>query len=238
MKILNIFFNVVKCIVEYKLKAIALDVDGTITDETRRVCVNAVNVIHRAENEGVPIIFVTGNVICAAKIIAILLGTTGGLVAENGGVIESQGKIKILGNITECQKAYEFLKSKFEVTNVELSDQRVSEVAIERTITEELVKETINDFNVVVYDTKFAIQLTDPSVNKGSSLKMITNDLGIKTDEILAIGDSENDIEFLRVSDVKVAVNNAADELKDIADYITEKSYDDGVAEAIERFIL
>jgi phosphoglycolate phosphatase (TIGR01487 family) len=224
--------------VEYKLKAIALDVDGTITDETRRVCVNAVNVIHRAENEGVPIIFVTGNVICAAKIIAILLGTTGGLVAENGGVIESQGKIKILGNITECQKAYEFLKSKFEVTNVELSDQRVSEVAIERTITEELVKETINDFNVVVYDTKFAIQLTDPSVNKGSSLKMITNDLGIKTDEILAIGDSENDIEFLRVSDVKVAVNNAADELKDIADYITEKSYGDGVAEAIERFIL
>jgi len=224
--------------VEYKLKAIALDVDGTITDETRRVCVNAVNVIHRAENEGVPIIFVTGNVICAAKIIAILLGTTGGLVAENGGVIESQGKIKILGNITECQKAYEFLKSKFEVTNVELSDQRVSEVAIERTITEELVKETINDFNVVVYDTKFAIQLTDPSVNKGSSLKMITNDLGIKTDEILAIGDSENDIEFLRVSDVKVTVNNAADELKDIADYITEKSYGDGVAEAIERFIL
>jgi len=224
--------------VEYKLKAIALDVDGTITDETRRVCVNAVNVIHRAENEGVPIIFVTGNVICAAKIIAILLGTTGGLVAENGGVIESQGKIKILGNITECQKAYEFLKSKFEVTNVELSDQRVSEVAIERTITEELVKETINDFNVVVYDTKFAIQLTDPSVNKGSSLKMITTDLGIKTDENLAIGDSENDIEFLRVSDVKVAVNNAADELKDIADYITEKSYDDGVAEAIERFIL
>ena len=175
---------------------------------------------------------------CAAKIIAILLGNTGGLVAENGVVIESQGRIKILGNITECQKAYEFLKSKFEVTNVELSDQRVSEVAIERTITEELVKETINDFNVVVYDTKFAIQLTDPSVNKGSSLKMITNDLGIKTDEILAIGDSENDIEFLRVSDVKVAVNNAADELKDIADYITEKSYDDGVAEAIERFIL
>ena len=223
---------------KYKLKAIALDVDGTITDETRRVCVNAVNAIYRAENNGIPVIFVTGNVMCAAKTIAILLGTTGGLVAENGGVIESQGKKKILGNITECQNAYEFLKSKFEVKKVELSDQRVSEVAIERTITEELVKETINDFNVVVYDTKFAIQLTDPSVNKGSSLKMITTDLGIKTDENLAIGDSENDIEFLRVSDVKVAVNNAADELKDIADYITEKSYDDGVAEAIERFIL
>ena len=224
--------------VEYKLKAIALDIGGTITDETRRVCVNAVNAIYRAENKGVPIIFVTGNVMCAAKAISILLGTTGGLVAENGGVIESQVKKKILGNITECQKAYEFLKSKFEVKKVELSDQRVSELGIERTLPEKLVKETVKDFNVVVYDTKFAIHLTDPSVDKGSSLKVITNDLGIKMDEILAIGDSENDIEFLRVAGVKVAVNNADNELKDIADYITEKSYGDGVAEAIERFII
>ena len=44
--------------------------------------------------------------------------------------------------------------------------------------------------------------------------------------------------EFLRVASVKVAVNNADSELKDIADYVTENSYGDGVAEAIERFIL
>ncbi len=223
---------------EYQLKAVALDVDGTITDETRRLCVNAVNAIYQAENIGIPIIFVTGNVMCAAKTITILLGTTGGLVAENGGVIELQGRKKILGNMTECEKAYEFLKSKFAVKKVEFSDQRVSEVAIERTIPEKLVKETVKDFNVVVYDTKFAIHLTDPSVDKGSSLEKIVTDLGLKTNEILAIGDSENDIEFLKVAGVKVAVNNADEELKDIADYITEKPYGDGVAEAIERFIL
>ena len=45
---------------KYKLKAIALDVDGTITDKTRRVCINAVNAIYRAENNGIPVIFVTG----------------------------------------------------------------------------------------------------------------------------------------------------------------------------------
>lgn len=223
---------------EYQLKAVALDVDGTITDETRRLCVNAVNAIYQAENIGIPIIFVTGNVMCAAKTITILLGTTGGLVAENGGVIELQGRKKILGNITECENAYEFLNSKFAVKKVEFSDQRVSEVAIERTIPEKLVKETVKDFNVVVYDTKFAIHLTDPSVNKGSSLEKIATDLGLKTNEILAVGDSENDIEFLKVAGVKVAVNNADEELKDIANYITEKPYGDGVAEAIERFIL
>ncbi len=223
---------------ECKLKAVALDVDGTITDETRRVCVNAVNAIYRAENGGIPIIFVTGNVLCVAKALSIFLGTTGGLVAENGGVIESQGRNKILGNVKECEDAYEFLKSKFDVTRRVLSDDRVSEVAIERTLPVELVRESVKDFNVVVYDSKFAIHLTDPLVDKGSSLEMVCSDLGLKTDEILAIGDGENDIEFLRVAGVKVAVNNADENLKDIADYITVKPYGDGVAEAMERFIL
>lgn len=221
-----------------KLKIIALDVDGTITDKTKRVGVNAVNVIQRAEDKGIPVVIVTGNILCVTKTISRILGTTGGLVAENGGTIEYNGERKILGDIAECQKAYELLKSKYNVSKVEFSDQRVSEVAIKRTISRELVKKTVKDFNIVVYDTKFAIHLTDPLVNKGSSLKMITNDLGIKSDEILAIGDGENDIEFLKVAGVKVAVNNADKELKDIADYVTTEPYGDGVAEAFERFVL
>ncbi|MGO9387704.1 MAG: HAD hydrolase family protein [Methanobacterium sp.] len=65
---------------EYKLKAIALDIDGNITDEQKKVYVNSINAIYPAENKGVPIIFMTGDVMCAAKTIALLLGTTGGLV--------------------------------------------------------------------------------------------------------------------------------------------------------------
>jgi len=224
-------------VVKNKLKAVALDVDGTITDKTRKVCVNAIDAIYKAENKGIPVIFVTGNVMCASKTMAILFGTTGGIVAENGGVIESHGDTRILGDITECQRAFEYLRSKFEVEKVIFSDQRVSEVAIKRTITEELVKETVKDFDVVVYDTKFAIHLTDPSVDKGSSLEKVARDLGINPDEILAIGDSENDIEFLRVAGLKVAVQNADEELKAIADYVTRKTHGDGVAEAIEKFL-
>lgn len=221
-----------------ELKAIALDVDGTITNANRKICLNAVDAIFQAENRGIPVIIVTGNVMCAAKMIVILLGTTGGLVAENGGVIECKGKERVLGNIKECQRAYEFLSSKFDVKKVQFSDQRVSEVAIERNITEEMVKETVKDFNVEIYDTKFAIHLTDPTVDKGSSLEMIATQLGIKTSDIMAIGDSENDIEFLRVAGLKIAVLNADEELKAIADYVTENYYGDGAAEAIKKFIL
>lgn len=224
--------------VENSLKAIALDVDGTITDKTRRVGINAVKAIYWAENRGIPVIIVTGNVLCSTKTISILLGTSGGLVAENGGVIEFNGKTKILGNIEKCEKAYKFLKSQHDVKKVENSDLRVSEIALTRDIPEYIIKETLKDFDVEIYDTQFAIHLTDPAVDKGSSLEMISADLGLKTDEILAIGDSENDIEFLKVAGMKVAVNNADEELKAIADYVTEQPHGDGVREAIERFLL
>jgi hydroxymethylpyrimidine pyrophosphatase-like HAD family hydrolase len=84
--------------IEHKLKAIALDVDGTITDETRKVCLNAIKAIYEAEDKGIPVIIVTGNIMCSTRTISILFGTSGGLVAENGGVIESRGKRQILGS--------------------------------------------------------------------------------------------------------------------------------------------
>lgn len=220
-----------------KIKAIALDVDGTITDKTRRICLNAVKVIFKAENNGIPVIIVTGNILCATKMLSIMLGTTGGLVVENGGVIEYHGEKRVLGNIGECQRAYEYLKTKFKVNKVEFSDQRVSEVAIRREIEEEVVKEALKDFNVEIYDTKFAIHLTDPLVDKGSSLRIIAESRGWQTSEIMAVGDGENDISFLKVAGLKVAVNNADDQLKSIADYITLKPYGDGVAEAVNKFI-
>jgi phosphoglycolate phosphatase len=220
------------------MKAIALDVDGTITDRTRKVCISAIKAIYKAEKMGYPVIIVTGNIMCSTKTISILFGTTGGLVAENGGVIESSTRKLILGDIKKSQLAYEFLKSKYNVEKVEYSDHRISEIALERNIGVNRIRETLKDFDVEIYDTKFAIHLTDPLVDKGSSLKMVAQDMGISLDEVLAIGDSENDIEFLDVVGMKVAVANADPELKEIADYTTKKPFGDGVAEAIERFIL
>ena len=223
---------------DHEIKAIALDVDGTITDSTRKICINAIKAINQAEEKGIPVIIVTGNILCSTKMISILLGTTGGMVAENGGVIKYGDEQRVLGNIEECERAYEYLKTKYPVNKVEFSDQRISEVAIGRNVEEETVKSTLKDFDVKIYDSKFAIHLTDPAVDKGSSLKVLATYLNVKTDEIMAIGDGENDVEFLQVAGLKVAVNNAARELKAMADYVTHKPYGDGVAEAVSKFIL
>ena len=138
--------------------------------------------------------------------------------------------MKVLGDIKKAEKAYEHLRSLYPVEKVQFSEFRVSEIAIWRTVPKDVIKEALRDFDIEVYDTKFAIHLTDPRVNKGSSLKLVAEDMGIKTDDIIAIGDSENDIDFLKVAGLKVAVANADHQIKKMADYVTTKKYGDGVA--------
>ncbi len=220
------------------MKAIAVDIDGTITDRNRKICVNAINALRKAEDAGYPVILVTGNILCTAKMVSTMVGTSGGIVCENGGVVYTTKRNLVLGDIGKCSLAYEFLKSRHDVKKTDFSDLRSSEIAIRREIDVNTVKETVKNFDVEVYDTKFAIHITDPSVNKGKSLKVVAEDMGITADEILAIGDSENDLEFLEVAGFKVAVSNADEELKEKADYVTIKAYGDGAAEAIEKFIL
>ncbi len=220
------------------IKALAVDVDGTITDKSRRGCISAIETIYKVENIGIPVIIATGNILCFTKALSTFLATSGGLVAENGGVIESRGSREVLGNFEKCQNAYEHLKSELPVEKVQNSKLRISEIAITRKFSVGSVKEILKGFDVEVYDSKFAIHITDPSVNKGYSVIKVAANIGVKPKEVLAVGDSENDMELLSAVGVKVAVSNANPELKEIADYVTSKSHGDGVKEAAERYIL
>jgi phosphoglycolate phosphatase (TIGR01487 family) len=99
------------------------------------------------------------------------------------------------------------------------------------------LKELLKDFDVKVYDSGFALHLTNPEIDKGIGLAELAELLGYNIENIMCIGDSENDIDFLRAGGFKVAVANACDELKEIADYVCENKYGDGVAEAIDKFV-
>lgn len=214
-----------------------MDVDGTITDKKRKLCPSSLEAINYAESCGIPVIIVTGNLLAFTRFLSMLLGTTGGLVAENGGVIQCNDEEIVLGDIKKSQKAYEYLKNHYPVEKVEYSFERVSEIALKRNLPSDLIKEALKNFDVEIYDSGFAVHLTDPQVNKGSSLIKLLRERGIDVEEVLAVGDSENDLDFLKVAGLKVAVANADPKLKAIADYVTEKPYGDGVKEALERFL-
>ena len=153
----------------------------------------------------------------------------------------NDNRVIVLGDISKAQKAYDFLLEKFgediPFKIVEDSDARVSEICFYKNMDSEPLKELLNDFDVEVYDSGFALHLTDPEVDKGTGLVELAKLLDYNIENIMCVGDSENDIDFLRAGGFKVAVANACDELKEIADYVCENKYGDGVSEAIDKFV-
>ena len=82
------------------------------------------------------------------------------------------------------------------------------------------------------------MEIVAEGCSKASGLKTLLDYLKVAPGEVMAIGDHTNDIEVLSMVGMGVAVANAQEEVKAIADYVTEKERAEGVEEAIRRFAL
>ena len=82
------------------------------------------------------------------------------------------------------------------------------------------------------------VELLPPGASKGAALRALLRDLGIDPQHVLAIGDGENDVEMIQMVGVGVAVGNAEPHLKAAANHVVATNDADGVAEAVERFVL
>lgn len=82
------------------------------------------------------------------------------------------------------------------------------------------------------------IEAMSLNVSKGEALKELCKKLNIDPQEVIAIGDSENDLSMLEFSGFGVSMGNADENVKSKADYITDSNDNDGVAKVIEKFIL
>lgn len=90
----------------------------------------------------------------------------------------------------------------------------------------------------VVYSLKHALEIVREDVNKGTAMQALREYTGIPREKIMVIGDSENDLDMFREGGFKVAVGNGFPCLKEQADYVAPSNEEDGVAEAVERFLL
>lgn len=82
------------------------------------------------------------------------------------------------------------------------------------------------------------LEFMHPQANKGEALAALAGVLGIAREEIIAFGDSFNDLTMLKYAGMGVAMGNGWPEVKARADYVTAANDDDGVARALEKFIL
>lgn len=224
------------------IRAIALDIDGTITNQDRELDIEGVKAIRKAEKNHISVCLATGNVLSFARTSSILLGTSGPLIAEDGGVVydKKDGKKYVLGNVEEVDEAIEILNNEFE--NIEHTDSSLTRLTgrtLERTINAQEVNRIlqVNGSDVVAVDSGFAIHLKDPPVNKGEALKKVASLLECPISETAAGGDAENDVEMLRAAGWSFAPVNASPGAKEASKYVSEEPHGRGVNKAIERII-
>ncbi|GLT57205.1 hypothetical protein SLA2020_301930 [Shorea laevis] len=80
------------------------------------------------------------------------------------------------------------------------------------------------------------LEIVPPQTSKGMGVRMLLDHLGVSAEEVMAIGDGENDVEMLELASLGVALSNGSEKAKAVADVIGLSNDEDGVADAIYRY--
>ena len=90
----------------------------------------------------------------------------------------------------------------------------------------------------IVKSTPYFLEFSNPEASKFCAVNFLQKYWGIKKEETLTIGDQNNDIALLEAGGLKIAMGNATESLKSIADYVTDTVENDGFVKAVDKFVL
>lgn len=223
-------------------KAFITDIDGTLTDDRRRLSMHAVEEIRRLVDAGIPVILASGNTVCFIDALSKMIGTAGDIIAENGGVYRHSytGMRHAEGDRSICLAAYQKIVEHFQPKGEELrlysNEYRYSDVAFARDVEAEDVSRLLAGMPVQVIDTGFAIHLQPLGLSKGAALAKLAELMGLTPSDFLAAGDSINDVSMLNAAGVAVVPANASPEARAAADHIMDKPFGEGTAEALAQY--
>ncbi|MCI8961659.1 MAG: HAD family phosphatase [Clostridia bacterium] len=267
------------------IKAIFLDVDGTLLNNKKQITDATKTIIKEIKNKGIYIILCSGRSnkdVCKYSQDAYVSEYT---ISSNGAQIYNY--ITKENCYKNCIK-YNYIKAVWEYcnkNNLELvfnldSNQTgnnifCSNIYKDRTIIEDIESlKDIDIFQIIInsknyYDIQhceeyilsnktlkianysreyikkdpnskepYYIFINNKLVDKGIAIREILKEINIKKEETICFGDRINDITMFKACGITVAMKNADEELKKIADYITLSNEEDGVADFIKKYIL
>nr|WP_242016822.1 HAD-IIB family hydrolase [Trichocoleus sp. FACHB-46] len=126
-----------------------------------------------------------------------------------------------------------------------LQERQVDSLAVGRVIVatwkpyETTVLETIRDLGLElqIILNKEAVMVLPSGLNKATGLKAALERMELSPQNVVGFGDAENDLAFLNICALSVAVANALPMVKEQADWVTQGSRGDGVAEVIDQLL-
>ncbi|RDI70443.1 phosphoglycolate phosphatase [Halopelagius longus] len=220
---------------ETAVPPIVLDIDGTLTDAPGRLDPRVFDVLPTWD---APVVLATGKAFPYPVSLCHYIGIEQTVVAENGGVVLAAGEVSYNADRDAAQAAAEEFEARggdvgwgeFDPVN----KWRETEVAVNLSADEDLLREVAAEYDLEVLDTGYAYHVKTPGIEKGDGLRAICETLDLDPAEFVAIGDSENDASTFEVAGRSYAVANADDVAKAAADEVLEESYMDGTLSVLD----
>ena len=152
------------------------------------------------------------------------------LATEKDEYIEIESKI----NDMECKKVTNFVEY---VSDYNLNKMLMTAPPEKAAIYVEELQEKFKDVLSIYRSEPFFIEIMPKNVDKAASLDIMLKSLGITKDDTICCGDGFNDKSMIEYAGVGVAMANAQEAVKEVADYITKSNDEDGIVHVIDKFI-
>lgn len=240
------------------IKLIALDIDGTLLNHKHKVSSVTKEEIERAVSQGVHVMLCTGRPADFCHNIMEGLNLNGYLITVSGGEIWTPDRELIERKVhaPEMMETLYQLGEQMGLAMWLISTKQVYEngaypdsfyeedwlkIGFHTDDADKLstMKQALSKYDDLELTNSHPnnIEVNPFGVSKAHGLEKVCKLLNLTLDNVMAVGDSLNDYTMINQAGIGVAMGNAQQEIKNIADYITETNEHDGVAQAIRQFI-
>ena len=258
-----------------KMKIIALDLDGTLTDSNKKITPKTKQALNHVAEQGIIIVLASGRPLLGITKLSeeLELSKFGGyILAYNGGqiidcktgnvVYEKIIPIHLYSRI--CELAREHQVEPLAYKDGELFAESDKDVYVQKeafnnstsiTVVDKLEKyidkevpkfmvvgdhekllalqkqmqSEFGDILNIFFSESYFLEILPEGIEKAKSLDILLDKLGLSSDELLAFGDGLNDIPMLEYAGIAVAMENAYEPVKEVADHITLSNDEDGI---------
>ena len=243
-----------------KYRLLVLDVDGTLLNSEHQISKRTVMTLRKVQQMGVQVVLSSGRptygILPLAKILD--LASYGGyIIPYNGSQIIDMRDGRVLFEKRIAPDMVPYVERKADQYGFDLMTYAEDVVVTNNAQNDHIINEArINgmklwpvedisigiDFNpsklVLVSDDPSSIDELASGVSKANTLGVLLEMLGVKTEEVIAMGDGVSDVGMIQQAALGIAMGNARDSVKRCADRVTLSNDEDGVAVALEKIFL
>ena len=241
-----------------EFKLIALDMDGTLLNNQQEISTENRQAIAKAQEQGVHVVLSTGRSLLTCREYAQSLQLSSYLITVNGSEIWDESgelverklidasSIEKMWNLTQEHKLNFWAVTTDKVWRDEFPEDIASQEWLkfgydipDDALREEVLKQIagISDFEIS-NSSLTNLEINALGINKAKGIMTVCERLGITMDEVIAMGDSLNDMAMIEAAGCGIAMGNAQEAVKEAADWVTDTNVNNGVAKAISHWVL